>query len=339
MGCSQLRFSVSLAVILSGIAFIVFAILYPIMINEIALIEEELSIHRNEFNEISNKMWSEILQQSTIIRHRHIRAIERKRRQYGYSDYERSDGDRGSSGGPETIAAGKSCPAGPKGPNGDRGERGEDGLDGYPGKPGLDGIAIEPTSGSCAPCPPGPIGLPGYKGRRGSRGPKGQKGAQGKPEQDAGRDGVMGDEGPEGDRGYQGDVGPRGEKGPPGKSGIKGRKGPRGPKGETGPIGPEGDEGIPGERGEDAPAGLRGEEGPRGTPGKRGRPGPPGKSGIPGQKGADGEYCPCPDRLNEEGNRQTGNKHTKGRPRPRPFDNANRQDSYSTYDGRSFRQI
>ncbi|KHN85243.1 Cuticle collagen sqt-1 [Toxocara canis] len=283
---------------MSGVAFLMFATVFPMVINEIAVMEEELNLHRNKFNELSNELWTEILQQSTAVRH--VRAVDRKRRQYGYSsaDYDGATGSgQGTNADVSTSTTVNNCPPGPKGPQGDSGEKGDDAPDGVPGRPGLDGIDIKPISGSCAPCPMGPQGLPGYKGRRGPRGPKGKKGLAGKP----GSDGMNGEEGPQGESGYQGDQGPPGEKGSPGKNGFKRGEGPRGPKGETGPIGPEGDEGAPGERGDDAPQGLRGEPGPRGPIGGPGRPGVQGERGKPGRKGANGEYCQCPERGVDRG--------------------------------------
>ncbi|KHN74177.1 Cuticle collagen sqt-1 [Toxocara canis] len=286
------------------------------MMSELAHMEEELNVHRIEFNEMSNKMWSELVEQTTLLRSaRSIRKPSsfrtRLRRQYG-GEYGDNDGSEWSDAGAETSGSAErpvnKCPKGPQGPPGGAGERGMDGMDGEPGKPGKDGEYESPKKGPCSPCPAGPPGFPGYKGMRGPRGLKGAKGPRGPP----GRSGERGDEGTEGDLGFPGEDGPPGNQGPRGKDGTRYAKGPRGPKGKTGPQGPNGDEGRPGERGEDAPAGAPGDNGPRGPPGIPGPNGKPGAKGKQGKPGGDASYCSCPERGTKTTDNNNGDFATNG---------------------------
>ncbi|VDM42805.1 unnamed protein product [Toxocara canis] len=297
---------------MSGVAFLMFATVFPMVINEIAVMEEELNLHRNKFNELSNELWTEILQQSTAVRH--VRAVDRKRRQYGYSsaDYDGATGSRqGTNADVSTSTTVNNCPPGPKGPQGDSGEKekqkratnfvlgyyqleanisGDDAPDGVPGRPGLDGIDIKPISGSCAPCPMGPQGLPGYKGRRGPRGPKGKKGLAGKP-------GIL-----------RFCIVPyqfvylskfvylyffspakfaslseflQNIQRCLGSDGMNGEEGPQGESGYQGDQGPPGEKGSPGKNG------FKRGEGPRGPKGETGPIGPEGDEGAPGERGDD----------------------------------------------------
>ncbi|KAE9551327.1 hypothetical protein FO519_005442, partial [Halicephalobus sp. NKZ332] len=284
--------SITVAATLSGLAFIALLVGVPTVLQDVANMEVELALEREEYLEMSNTMWKELMQQGDEIRV--TRSVNRNRRQY----------DSGASGAAKGEAA-NDCPAGPKGPKGVPGERGMDGMDGIPGQAGMSGLILgsaQEENSPCAPCPAGPPGLPGYKGKRGPRGDKGASGEPGAP----GRDGEPGEEGPEGEAGYQGDLGAPGEAGAPGEDGIGFAKGAPGPKGEPGEPGEPGDEGQPGERGDDGAQGAPGEPGdigPQGQPGRDGYPGAPGGAGEPGD---DAEYCPCPSRSKGEGAAEGG---------------------------------
>uniref|UniRef100_A0A915Q087 Nematode cuticle collagen N-terminal domain-containing protein n=1 Tax=Setaria digitata TaxID=48799 RepID=A0A915Q087_9BILA len=294
-----------------GMAFVVLIIMIPVILKDIAQIEDELALHRSQYQTMSNTIWQYLMQESSQLRL--SRSVRRNRSQYGNGEenggksfeesvggngYDREGSGRKNGYGDGGIPNGgkhqKVCPPGPTGPPGDPGE---DGFNGLPGKEGAVGMYDSPKEGPCAQCPAGRPGLPGYKGRRGPRGPVGRKGEPGKP----GRNGEVGEEGPEGDIGLIGPQGPPGPKGQPGKDGYRYTRGPPGAKGESGPRGPEGDEGPPGERGDEGESGLPGEPGYRGPTGVEGQPGNPGPPGKPGIIGIDAEYCPCPAR-NHAGN-------------------------------------
>uniref|UniRef100_A0AAF5RU29 Nematode cuticle collagen N-terminal domain-containing protein n=2 Tax=Wuchereria bancrofti TaxID=6293 RepID=A0AAF5RU29_WUCBA len=304
----------TVAASICGIAFIVLIVIFPVILNDIAQMEEELTLHRDQYQTLSNTIWYYLMQESDQLRL--TRSVRRNRSQYGDGE-ENGDrkgieeegrdgyGEEGNGGrnGPESkkipngVKGQNGCPRGPTGPPGEPGERGENGMDGLPGKEGVAGMYESPKEGPCAQCPPGRPGLPGYKGRRGPRGPFGKKGEPGKP----GRDGEAGEEGPEGDVGQAGPQGPPGENGEPGQDGYLYARGPPGKKGDAGPRGPEGDQGPPGERGDEGEIGLAGEPGRPGPTGVEGPMGISGPIGERGRMGADAEYCPCPVR-NGKGN-------------------------------------
>ncbi|CAG9530339.1 unnamed protein product [Cercopithifilaria johnstoni] len=303
----RLHTPATIAASLCGIAFIALIIIFPIILNDIAQMEEELTLHRDHYQTMSNTIWNYLMQQNQQIRI--SRSVRRNRSQYdngeenddrksveegkgGYGEEERNGKKNGyeNGGKPGRVISQNGCPRGPVGPPGEPGERGENGMDGLPGKEGIVGVYESLKKGPCSQCPPGRPGLPGYKGRRGPRGPLGGKGEPGKP----GRNGADGEEGPEGDIGQAGPQGPPGEDGEPGQSGYQCIHGPPGKKGDIGPVGPEGDQGPPGERGDEGAIGLPGEPGrpgPKGVEGPRGISGP---TGLPGITGGDAEYCPCP---------------------------------------------
>uniref|UniRef100_A0A914Y8M8 Nematode cuticle collagen N-terminal domain-containing protein n=1 Tax=Panagrolaimus superbus TaxID=310955 RepID=A0A914Y8M8_9BILA len=286
-----MRTSITAAATVACLAFVALIVGVPTLLQEVANMEAELAQERQEYLDISNIMWKELMLQGNEIQFSY--STNRQKRQYG-TDIGQSDRKQGGSG---STSSGPKCQPGPKGSPGAPGEPGEPGMDGQSGIPGKGSGPEDSEYGSlinsfCQQCPAGPPGLPGYKGKRGLRGMKGEKGPKGSP----GRDGEMGDDGMEGEIGYPGDMGAPGEIGTPGEDGVGYSKGAPGPKGEPGMIGVEGDEGLPGERGDDAPPG------PVGNQGVVGRPGEPGKNGFPGQRGKaggpgdDAEYCPCPPR-------------------------------------------
>uniref|UniRef100_A0A1I7V6H8 Nematode cuticle collagen domain-containing protein n=1 Tax=Loa loa TaxID=7209 RepID=A0A1I7V6H8_LOALO len=307
----------TLAASVCGIAFVALIVIVPVILNDIAQIEEELTLHRDQYQIMSNTIWHYLMQQSQQLRL--TRSVRRNRSQYGSEEEESGGRTSGAEEGrdgygeegserreeyeserlPIRMKGQNRCPRGPPGAPGEPGERGENGKDGLPGKEGISSINESTKEGPCIQCPPGEPGLPGYKGKRGSRGPLGKKGEPGKP----GRDGEVGEEGPEGDIGQIGPQGPPGENGQqvkyfaigrPGKDGYQYIRGPPGKKGDTGPRGPEGDQGPPGERGEEGETGLPGVPGRPGPIGVEGPQGISGPIGQPGKMGADAEYCPCP---------------------------------------------
>ncbi|KAJ1346711.1 hypothetical protein KIN20_001600 [Parelaphostrongylus tenuis] len=256
-------------------------------------IEEEMEQSRIVYNEMTNLMWKDLVNEgehTRTVRSQSDSVSATPAQSYYAND---ASGYVDSSEIGDAMDLSHLCPAGPKGPKGVKGVPGNPGLDGVPGKEILFGVGLDSYAADiCAPCPPGPPGLPGYKGMRGARGPKGNKGTPGHP----GIDGNIGEPGQEGNPGLQGPIGAPGEKGAPGEDRMGSTKGAPGLRGEMGLPGMPGDEGLPGERGEDMKLGPQGPPGPMGPTGEPGPDGPPGYKGEVGVNGNDAEYCPCPER-------------------------------------------
>ncbi|VDK55675.1 unnamed protein product [Anisakis simplex] len=228
MSLMVFRLGAVIAAISSAVAFLSLLSVFPMLLNEIASMENELNEYRDYFVVMSNDMWNE-LQAMNVNSARRSRGIaikqqhrslgwhKRRTRQYPGESYEvgpmaEEDSGYAYSNGYSAVSeqgGGKKCPPGPRGPPGEPGEKGEDGPPGAPGKPGINGLAVAMPSRPCPPCPSGPPGFPGYKGPRGPRGPQGKKGQPGRP----GCDGEAGEEGQEGDFGPIGETGPTGERG------------------------------------------------------------------------------------------------------------------------------
>ncbi|OZC06244.1 nematode cuticle collagen domain protein, partial [Onchocerca flexuosa] len=163
-----------------GIAFAALIVIFPIILTDIAQMEEELTLHRGQYQTMSDTIWQYLMEENEQLRL--TRAVRRNRSQYDGVEENGYGKEVGESGGMEGE---NGCPRGPTGPPGEPGIKGENGLDGLPGKDGVPGIAAVPYAipdkGPCAPCPPGRPGLRGYKGQRGLRGPIGKKGEAGMP--------------------------------------------------------------------------------------------------------------------------------------------------------------
>uniref|UniRef100_A0A914YPW4 Nematode cuticle collagen N-terminal domain-containing protein n=1 Tax=Panagrolaimus superbus TaxID=310955 RepID=A0A914YPW4_9BILA len=155
--------SITIAASLAGLAFISLMVGIPMLLQEVANMEAELAHERQEYLDISNIMWKELMKQGNEI---HISSSSgRSKRQYDAN----VDSQKPSveSGGGSAGSIGSKCPAGPKGAPGAPGEPGENGPDGMPGMPGLGPESSEFDEllrSFCPECPAGPPGLPGYKG-------------------------------------------------------------------------------------------------------------------------------------------------------------------------------
>ncbi|KAI6204252.1 Cuticle collagen sqt-1 [Aphelenchoides besseyi] len=273
----DLKTSVTTAASLAGVALLALAVGLPMMLNEMTLLETEMAAQRQVYIDMSNAMWTDLMDQNReirVARSASFPEIVRQRRQYG----DASTNPSAASGGAPKATNNPKCPQGPKGAPGQPGEPGMDGMDGMNGVPGngagpTDNPYGQPEDHPCsAPCPAGPPGLPGYKGKRGPRGEKKEP---------------KSDEGPEGELGLIGDQGPNGEKGPNGEDAIGGGRGPPGPKGPIGEPGLEGDQGPDGEAGRRVQ--LENKE-------KKEKTELLERPVTPVIWGADQDYCPCPSR-------------------------------------------
>uniref|UniRef100_A0A183C2P8 Col_cuticle_N domain-containing protein n=1 Tax=Globodera pallida TaxID=36090 RepID=A0A183C2P8_GLOPA len=205
------------AAIFAGTSLCTLLIGILLMVNDMANLQHELSQKSQLYVQMSNNMWSLVMEQNKIIRTE--KANIRQRRQYGFSA------------GGDVFAFSPACQQGPKGSQGYPGEPGQDGEPGRPGSLGISSVVVGGDAfgagSTCRPCPTGPPGPPGYKGKRGIRGEKGPQG-------------VEGEEGPEGEIGLSGETGEAGERGPPGADGVGYAKGAPGSRGESGPAGETG---------------------------------------------------------------------------------------------------
>lgn len=78
------RSSITTAAVLSGLAFIALIVGMPTMLQDVANMEAELALERQQYLEMSNGMWKELMQQSDDII-RVVRSVRRDRRQCKHS--------------------------------------------------------------------------------------------------------------------------------------------------------------------------------------------------------------------------------------------------------------
>uniref|UniRef100_A0AC35GE55 Nematode cuticle collagen N-terminal domain-containing protein n=1 Tax=Panagrolaimus sp. PS1159 TaxID=55785 RepID=A0AC35GE55_9BILA len=253
-----IRSSVSAAATIAGLAFVALIVGVPTLLQEVANMEAELAKERQEYLDISNIMWKELMHQGSEIQYSH--SSNRPKRQY----------DTG----------GQSGPQGSPGRDGEIGDDGMEGEIGYPGDLGAPGAAG----------PPGEDGPQGSPGRNGEIGDDGMEGEIGYP----GDLGAPGAAGPPGEDGVAYTKGAPGPKGEPGMVGMEGDEGLPGDRGDDAPPGPIGNRGVIGRPGGPGKDGHPGQNGKAGEPGDDAEycPCPP-RSGI-GSTPSNSDYGTAP---------------------------------------------
>lgn len=64
----RLHTPAAIAASASGIALVALIVIFPSLLNEIAQVEEELIVHREEYQALSNKIWHHLMEQSQQLR-------------------------------------------------------------------------------------------------------------------------------------------------------------------------------------------------------------------------------------------------------------------------------
>lgn len=68
-----------------GIAFIALILVFPVILNDIAQMEEELSLHRDQYQAMSNTIWNYLMKENYQLRL--IRSVRRNRSQQCIRDF------------------------------------------------------------------------------------------------------------------------------------------------------------------------------------------------------------------------------------------------------------
>lgn len=58
----------TIAASVCGIAFVALIVIFPVILNDIAQMEEELTLHRDQYQTMSNIIWHYLMQQSQQLR-------------------------------------------------------------------------------------------------------------------------------------------------------------------------------------------------------------------------------------------------------------------------------
>lgn len=76
----QLHGPATVAASVCGIAFVALIVIFPIILNDVAQMEEELILHRDQYQIMSNTIWDYLMQQSQQLRlSRSVRRSQRIR--------------------------------------------------------------------------------------------------------------------------------------------------------------------------------------------------------------------------------------------------------------------